>query len=64
MPFDAFVAEGLLNKFLLQVHIFALSAIKCPSLSAFAAQKLLVGNAFMMLTLLLSKGTKDFAVTA
>jgi len=64
MPFDPFVTEGLLNKFFLQVHIFATSAIKCLRLSVFAVQKLLVGNAFMMLTLQLSKGTKDFADTA
>jgi len=64
MPFDPFVIEGLLNKLFLQVHIFASFAIKRLSLSVFAAQKLFVRNAFMMLNLLLSKGTKDFVVTA
>lgn len=64
MGFNPCVIERLLNKLFLQIHILAPFAGNRQSLSVFAAQKLFVGNAFLMLNLLLSKGTKDFALTA
>lgn len=56
-PFDA-------KQFFLQLYTLASFAVKPQSICAFAAQQLFVGAASMMLNLLLSKGRKDFAVTA